>query len=509
MSYQMLINGKLHAGSSALAVINPALETAFAEAPLADRALVETALDAGVRAFPAWSALRFDERGDYMRKWADAIEARMVEFGRLLTQEQGKPLDQAMYEMGGTVACLRYYAGQSLSDRLVREDEATRVIEHRTPLGLVAGITPWNFPMMLLMLKIGPALITGNTIIAKPAPTTPLTTMLLGQLAAEIFPAGVFQTLLTGNELASLLTTDPRVACVSFTGSTPTGRKVYAAGADTLKRFTLELGGNDAAIVLDDVDAASVAQGIYNAATLNAGQVCMAAKRIYAPRAIHDELVDALGALADAAIVGDGLDQGTQVGPIQNELQYQKLIGFYNEAAAKGRIAGGQGILDRKGYFVHPTIVADMPDDSRLVREEQFGPILPVLPYDTLDEALQRANDSIYGLAGSVWTSDPQRGEEVARRLDTGTTWVNRHMDLPFDVEFGGCKQSGIGRQQGIQGLEDLTQPKIVNVNKTAGFPPRGQQPGQDRATAPRAAGKATAASQKKSVIARIFSRNP
>jgi len=381
-------------------------------------------------------------------------------------------------------------------------------------LGLVAGITPWNFPMILLMLKIGPSLITGNTIIAKPAPSTPLTTMLIGEIAADIFPPGVFQTLLTSNENAALLTSDPRVAFVSFTGSTPTGKRVYASGADTLKRFQLELGGNDAAIVLDDIDAGAVAQSIYNAAMTNAGQICMATKRVYAPRAMYPQLLEALGALADEAIVGDGLEQGTQVGPIQNLPQYQKVIGFYNEAEANGKIVGGKGVLDRKGYFVHPTIVGDLPDDSRLVKEEQFGPILPVLPYDTVEEAMTRANDSIYGLAGSIWTSDPQRGEALARTMDTGTAWVNKHMDVPFDIEFGGCKQSGIGRQQGEEGMHELTQAKIINVEKHAAFIPGNEAPaddsspwGTDKEGPAEAAPEKAEDTNKKGGIGRLFGR--
>lgn len=514
-TFRMLVNGELVTGAGTQDIIDPATEEVFASAPVADRAQVESSLDAAVAAFPAWAALTPDQRAGLMLKWADAIEASFADFSRLLTLEQGKPLDQASYEIGGTIACLRYYAAQRLADKVLREDEATRIIEHRTPLGVVAAITPWNFPMILLMIKLGPALITGNTVIAKPAPTTPLTTLLLGETAAGILPRGVFQTLTTGNQLAGMLTSDPRIAYVSFTGSTPTGKRVYAAGAETLKRFTLELGGNDAAIVLDDADVDTVAGGIFGAAMMNAGQVCMAAKRVYVPRALYGNLCEALGQLADQAIVGDGLEQGTQIGPVQNLQQYQKLIGFQNEALAKGRIAGGKGVLDRRGYFIHPTIVADLPDDARLVREEQFGPILPVLPYDDLESALQRANDSIYGLAGTIWTSDPARGEAVARRLTTGTVWVNKHMDVPFDIPFGGAKQSGIGRQQGEEGLHDFTQASIVNVNLAAMRPARRAVASQpDSAASEPLAGKTLetvdgpTAPQRKSLLAKLFARS-
>ena len=277
--------------------------------------------------------------------------------------------------------------------------------------------------MMLLMLKVAPALITGNTVIAKPAPTTPLTTLLLGEIAADILPAGVFQTLVDQNDLGALLSRHPGIACVSFTGSTPTGKKVLASATDTLKRFTLELGGNDAAIVLDDADIEKVAPNIFRAATINAGQLCLAAKRVYAPRSLVDGLCEALGKLAREAAVGDGLQQGTTIGPIQNKAQFEKLLGFIAEARAKGTIVAGGEPIPGDGYFIGPTIVRDLPDDARLVREEQFGPVLPILAYDDLEEAIARANDSEYGLGGTIWTSDAERGIEVASRIQSGTVW--------------------------------------------------------------------------------------
>ena len=470
MGYQMLIDGNLVSGTSEMGVINPAFEEGFAQTPVADRAMLEKAMDAGVSAFSSWSKLGIETRGEYLVKLADAMEARIHDFARLLTQEQGKPLEVATGEMFGTIAALRYFAEARLHDRIIQDDDEVKVFEHRTPLGLIAGITPWNYPMILLAMKIGPALITGNTMIAKPAPTTPLTTMLIGEIAADILPAGVLQTILTTNEDAALLTRDPRVAMTSFTGSTATGKKVYASGADTLKRMQLELGGNDAAIVLDDVDVSKVAESIFAAAMTNSGQICMAAKRVYAPRNKYGDLVEALGALADKAVVGDGLEQGTQYGPIQNDMQFKKVVEYYNDGVANGRVAGGKGVLDRKGYFVHPTIIADIPNESRLVQEEQFGPVLPILPYDSEDEAFAKANDSEYGLAGTIWTADVERAEALSRNFDTGTTWINKHADVRFDVEFGGCKQSGIGRQNGEEGMLEMTQGKIVNIAKSVSF---------------------------------------
>ncbi len=464
MTHHLLIDGKLVAGAQTLDVINPATGAVFATAPRADRAQLEAAVAAAKRAFPAWSGRSFADRRAYLQKLADAVEARTAEFAKLLTQEQGKPIGQANHELRLTVAALRYAAVQELKPRLIRETASERIIEQRYPQGVVAAITPWNFPLVLLMHKVGPALITGNTVIAKPAPTTPLTTLLLGEVAADILPAGVFQTIVDQNDLGPLLTSHPDVAHVSFTGSTPTGKKILNSTVETLKRFTLELGGNDASIILDDADVETAASKVFQAAMYNAGQVCFAAKRIYAPRAMMDPLCEALANLAGAAKVGDGLNQDTTIGPIQNRMQYEKVLAFIEDAKAKGKIVAGGQPLPGAGYFIPPTIVRDLPDDARLVREEQFGPVLPVLAYDDLDDAIARANDSEYGLGGTIWTSNAERGIEVASRIQSGTVWVNQHMALPFDVPYGGAKQSGLGRQMGLEGLEDFTQPRIVNA---------------------------------------------
>ena len=464
MDYHLLIDGMLVPGASTLEVVNPATGRVLVQAPRADAAQAEQAVAAARRAFPAWAALGFAERGAYLERFAAAIEARAEDFARLLTLEQGKPLDQARGEVGASIAALAYYAQQQLEPRVLRETAAERIVEQRYPLGVVAAITPWNYPLLLLMVKMAPALVTGNAVIAKPAPSTPLATLLLGEVAAGVLPAGVFQTLTDANDLGALLSGHPDVAHVSFTGSTPTGKKVLGSAADTLKRFTLELGGNDAALVLDDADIAKVAPHIYAGATTNSGQICLAIKRVYAPRDKVDALCDALAELARGAVIGDGLEQGTTIGPIQNRAQFEKVQDFIAEAREQGTIVAGGEPVPGEGFFIAPTIVRDLPDDARLVREEQFGPVLPVQAYDDLDAAIAQVNASEYGLGATVWTSDVERGFAVASRIESGTVWVNRHLDLPWDVPFGGAKQSGIGRQQGIEGMEDFTQPRIVNV---------------------------------------------
>ncbi|RYY27922.1 MAG: aldehyde dehydrogenase family protein [Sphingomonadales bacterium] len=464
MQNKLLIDGALVDGAATLDVINPATGQVFASAARADAAQAEQAIAAARRAFTGWSALGYQARGAQLRALTAALAERSDDLARLLTTEQGKPLPQARNEVLGAIAALQYYADQELTDKLLRETDTDRIVEQRYPLGVVAAITPWNFPLLLLMLKVAPALITGNCVIAKPAPTTPLTTLLLGEIAADILPAGVFQTLVDQNDLGPLLTSHPDIAHVSFTGSTPTGKKVLSSAVDTLKRFTLELGGNDAAIVLDDADIAKVAPKLFSAGTLNAGQVCLAAKRVYVPSAMMDAMCDALAELAQKATVGDGLQQGTRIGPIQNKAQYDKVLALIEDSRVVGTIVAGGEAIAGDGYFIAPTIVRDLPDDARLVREEQFGPVLPILSYDDLEEAIARANDSEFGLGGTVWTSDPARGMEVASRIESGTVWVNKHLDLPFDIPFGGAKWSGIGRQQGIEGMEDFTQVRVVNA---------------------------------------------
>ena len=462
--YRMLIDGELVAGTSAFDVINPATAESFARCPKADEALVDRAVAAAKRAFPAWSATPIEQRAALVARIADALEARAGEFASLLTSEQGKPTNQAMYEIMGSVFTLRAFTAMRLEPRTLKNEGGNSVIEHRTPLGVVAAITPWNFPVVLLMNKLGPALVAGNTVVAKPAPTTPLTTLLFGEICQEILPPGVVNIFCDQNDLGSKLTTHPDVAKVAFTGSTATGRKVMAAAADGLKRVTLELGGNDAAIVLDDVDTKQIAQKVYNGAMTNAGQICVAIKRAYVPTGIYDEFCDELAKLAREAVVDDGSKQGTQVGPIQNKMQFDKVKSLLEDARQRGTVLAGGEPLDRPGYFIPPTIVRDLDDDAPLVREEQFGPVLPVLRYDDIEDVVARANDSEYGLGGTVWGRDLARATDVAMRIDTGTVWVNQHMAIDANIPFRGTKQSGVGGELGEAGFHEYTQAHIVNA---------------------------------------------
>jgi acyl-CoA reductase-like NAD-dependent aldehyde dehydrogenase len=307
-------------------------------------------------------------------------------------------------------------------------------------------------------------LLSGNTVVAKPAPTTPLTTLFLCELASSVLPAGVLNTITDENDLGAKLTSHPDIAKVSFTGSTRTGIHVLQSASATLKRVTLELGGNDAAIVLDDVDIDEVAPKVFMAAMLNSGQVCLAAKRVYVPRRMYDRFCDALAALADRAVVGNGMEPSTQFGPVQNRTQYERVKDLIEDSRKNGKIIAGGWVPDGPGYFIPPTIIRDLADDARLVQEEQFGPVMPVLAYDDIDEVVERVNSSEYGLGGTIWAKDTKRAIEVSKRIDTGTMWINCHMNVSFDVPLGGAKHSGMGVQLGQQGLEEFTQLKIISA---------------------------------------------
>ena len=438
-TYQLLINGRLTPGASTMRVINPATEAVVAECARADAAQVDLAVQAAKAAFPAWSALTISVRREKLMAIAGAIEAHSEELARLLTAEQGKPLAEAAGEVGGAIMIMRMLAAFDLTDKVLSEDAAGRFVEHRKPLGVVAAITPWNYPISLLLVKITPALLAGNTVVAKPAPTTPLTSLRIAELANAHLPPGVLNMITDQNDLGTHLTTHPDVAKISFTGSTATGKKVMQSAASTLKRVTLELGGNDAAIVLDGMDPKEAA-------------------------ASYEAVCAELARLADAAVVGDGAKPGVQFGPIQNKAQFERVKGLIDSARQEGKIIAGGTSPEGPGYFVRPTIVRDLKSDARLVREEQFGPVLPVLRYEDLDAAIAAANDTPYGLGGTVWSANPARAAEVARKLNTGIVWVNTHMMIHPGITTGGAKQSGMGTELGVEGLEEYTQRHLYYV---------------------------------------------
>ena len=465
--FSLLIDGKLEQSAQHLDVINPALGTVFARCPAAQRVELDRAVAAARRAFAEWRARSFVERAELVKQLSRALRAHQNELAELLTREQGKPLAQSVAEIDRGAAQSDGMVGIALPVEVLASDDDKHIELRYRPLGVVGIITPWNAPVNLALGPLVSALYTGNAVILKPSPYTPLTTLKLGEIAKDIFPAGVVNVLAGGDELGAAMTAHAGIDKISFTGSVATGKKVLASAAATLKRVTLELGGNDPAIVLDDVDPKAVAKKIFFASFVNSGQVCMAIKRIYAHESIYDELCAALVDEAKKAKVGNGLDPATELGPVQNKMQYDKVVGLIEDTKRAGAtfLAGGE-IPAGPGYFLPPTLVTGIADDSRLVQEEQFGPIVPILKFSELDDALRRANDTRYGLSGSVWTKDLKRGAEIAARLEVGTAWVNQHRTTSAFVPFGGAKESGLGRQYSSLGLKSYMEPEVVSVLK-------------------------------------------
>ncbi len=461
--YRLLIDGKLVEGAKSSPVLNPATEEAIALCPRASEAQLNEAVAAAKAAFPAWASTPIEHRRAAIQKIADIIEANIGELARLLTTEQGKPLPDATAEVGGMAAFFRHMASLDLPMRVLEDSADRRVETHRRPLGVVGAILPWNYPLLLIALKAPAALVAGNTMVLKTAPTTPLSTLRFAELIADVLPAGVFNVLADANDLGDAMTRHPDIRKISFTGSTATGKKVMSAVAESLKRITLELGGNDAAIVLDDVDPKKAAAGVFAGAFENNGQVCLAIKRAYVHESVYDQICDELATLAKTAVVGDGLEQGTKLGPLQNRMQYEKVKAFLEDAKNHGNVIAGGAALDRAGYFIAPTIVRDIEEGSRIVDEEQFGPVLPVIKYSDPADAIRRANATTYGLGGSIWSSNPERAYELAKQLDSGTVWINKHIEILPHVPFGGAKQSGIGSELAEEGLADFTQLQVIN----------------------------------------------
>lgn len=464
--YKLLIGGALVAGDMTMDVINPATGEPFATAPRASVAQADAAIAAAKAAVPGWAAVPWGDRQAKLIELADAIAARKDEIARVLTMEQGKPLAEAQGELAWTDGYLRHYATLELADRIIQDDEAGYIAVKHRPLGVVVGIIAWNFPLLVACWKIGPAVLAGNAIVLKPAPTTPLCALILGEICRDVFPAGVVNVIADANDLGPHLTGHPDVAKVGFTGSTATGKRIAASGADTLKRVTLELGGNDPAIVLEDVDVRETAQAIFGNAFLNNGQVCLAIKRAYIHADIYDAMCGELARLAEEAVVDDGLQQGTQIGPIQNKMQFEKVKGFLESARAEGTIVAGGQAMERAGYFISPTIVRDVTDGDRIVDEEQFGPILPLVKFDDIEDVITRANASEYGLGGSVWSKDIGRAADIAARIESGQVWVNQHIAIGPHIPMAGFKNSGLGVEQSVEGLAEYTQTQVVNIKR-------------------------------------------
>jgi len=462
-NYALTINGqRVHSADTAQA-INPATEEPICDYPLATREHLEEAVAAAKRAFPAWAATPLVERQQLVSQLGDLIEANQEAFINLLITEQGKGRAAAEWEIGGSVYWCREIAKQSLAEEVVSRDGDDEIVTRYTPIGVIGGITPWNFPLLLAVWKIAPALVAGNTMVLKPSPYTPLCTLWFGELAQTVLPAGVLNILSGGNELGQWITEHPAIGKIAFTGSTATGRKVMQSAAGNLKRLTLELGGNDPAIVLPDVDAKAIAKDLFWASFANSSQFCVACKRMYVHEDVYDDVARELVAYAKTVKVGNGMETGTELGPLQNKMQYDKV----SQLLADSRDAGLKFLLggtpeQKPGYFIPVTLVDNPPEDSRVVVEEAFGPVLPLLKYKDVEDVIARANNTEYGLAATVWGKDLEKASAIARRIEAGTVWVNHvHVFAP-NIAFGGHKQSGVGIENSLHGLAEYCNMQTV-----------------------------------------------
>lgn len=459
-AFQNIINGRPAPTAGSQPVLDPATGTPVGQMPLGTVEDLEAAVDAARAAFPAWAAASDADRQAACLKIADRLEQAIPELAPLLTAEQGKPIGGfgSQWEIVAAAAWTRHTAGLELPVSVLQDNNEGRVEVHRKPIGVVGSITPWNFPVLIAAWHIIPAVRAGNCVVIKPSPNTPLATIRFVEIINQVLPAGVVNIVCGANEIGAAMSAHPGIDKMVFTGSTGTGRKIMASAAETVKRLTLELGGNDAAIVLPDVDPQAVAEGLFWGAFLNNGQTCACIKRLYVHDSIYDAVCDALSALAAAIPMGDGRQDGVALGPVQNAMQFERVKELVEEARASGaRILTGGAPSGGPGYFYPATIVADAEHGMRLVDEEQFGPVLPVIRYTDVEAVIARANDNPNGLGGSVWSQDTERAKALALQLECGTAWINKHGMIQPNAPFGGIKQSGVGVQFAEAGLMENT----------------------------------------------------
>jgi len=468
---KMLIDGHAVGAEETFPVLNPATEEVITQCPKATTQQLDEAVTAARSALPAWSAKSLDDRRAIILKIADRLEANLGELAVTLSAEQGKPIEGfaglgAMFELGGSLAWIRYTASLDLPVEVIQDNDEARIEVHRKPVGVVGSITPWNYPLLITCWHVIPGLLAGCTIVAKPSEYTPLTVLQAMHLISDLLPPGVVNVVTGSGDIGAGMSAHEGIDKIVFTGSTATGKRIMASAAGNLKRLTLELGGNDAAIVLPDTNVAEAAGKIFATAMINNGQTCAALKRLYVHEDIYDEMCDALAAIAGSVTTGPA-SESPDFGPIQNKMQFDKVCALADAARADGATFMTGGVpLDRAGYFFPVTIVKDIPEQSRLVQEEPFGPILPVIKYSDVEDALARANAVSVGLGGSVWSSDIPRAQALAARLECGTAWVNNHAMIQPDAPFGGVKQSGLGVEFGRYGLVEYTNIQTMQVAK-------------------------------------------
>ncbi|MNQ08548.1 Phenylacetaldehyde dehydrogenase [compost metagenome] len=462
---RMTIGGRAVPGTASFEVRNPANGQVIGTAPNGSRDDLAAAVAAAQKAFTSWSRKSDDELAAACRAVTEKIGAHAEELARLLTLEQGKPLNGlgSRWELGGAAAWAGATAALSLPPRVLQDNAQGHVEIFRKPVGVVGSITPWNFPVLIAVWHVLPALRTGNTVVIKPSPYTPLATLRFVELLNEVLPEGVVNSVSCDDRTSNLgadMASDPVIRKIVFTGSCATGKKVMQSAASTMKRLTLELGGNDAGIVLPDADPKAIAEGLFWGAFLNNGQTCAAMKRLYVHASIHDEVCEHLAAFARQVPMGDGMDEKNVLGPVQNRMQFDKVARLVADAKKKGQVlTGGE---PGEGLFFPATIVAGLKNGDALVDEEQFGPALPVIRYTDVEEAIRAANDSENGLGGSVWSKDIEHAKRIASRLECGSVWINKHGAIQPNAPFGGVKASGLGVEFAEEGLKEYTDAQVI-----------------------------------------------
>jgi len=461
--YFLTIGGELERAANNGTVLNPATEQMIAKFPMASRQQLDKAVAAAKSAFGAWSCTPLAERQHRVKALGDVLNENKDELVELLVTEQGKSRDGAEWEIGGAIHWCFEIAKQSLEDEVIEDDSGNVVVSRYTPIGVVGAITPWNFPVLLAVWKIAPALLAGNTLVLKPSPFTPLCTLWLGELASRVLPNGVLNVISGDNDLGQWITEHPDIGKISFTGSTATGKRVMQSASVNLKRLTLELGGNDAAIVLPDVNPKEIAKDLFWACFANSAQFCVACKRLYVHEDVYEDISQELVAYAKTVKLGNGLEPSTQLGPLQNKIQFEKVKDLIEATRQAGHqfLLGGD-IPSGDGYFIPVTIVNNPPEDARCVVEEAFGPVLPILKYRDIEDVIARANNTEFGLAGSVWSRDIEKAERIAQRLQTGTVWINHAHQFSPNYAFGGHKRSGMGIENSLHGLAEYANIQTV-----------------------------------------------
>ncbi len=466
--YDMTIGGQTVATDDYIEVRNPAnTDEVVGLAPVGNNSHVNQAISAAKDAFATWRKSSDEERVAAVQTIAKVCEDNAEELAELLTKEQGKPLNGngSRFELGGCAGWAGYTSSIGLSEKVLEDSEESNIVMQRHPLGVVGSITPWNWPLMIAIWHIAPGVRTGNTVVIKPSPYTPLSTLRMVQLIAEALPPGVVNVVSGGDEIGAQLTDHDDINKIVFTGSLATGKKVMACAAKRVTPVTLELGGNDAGIVLPGTDVSQFAEGLFWGSMLNSGQTCGALKRLYVHDDQYDAACKAMVEIAQAIPMGDGMDENSILGPLQNKQQFDIVSNLVNDARDNGaKVLCGGDPQGGNNYFYPVTIVGDAVDGMRLVDEEQFGTALPIIRYSDVDDAIAAANGLDYGLDASVWGHDKDQLADVAGQLEAGTVLINKHIGIAPHVPFGGIKGSGLGVEFGQEGLEAYTYIKVINA---------------------------------------------